>query len=265
MSTVTVPADAPKKYVAYYRVSTKRQGESGLGLDAQQRDVNALAGRNNGPLLAEYTEVETGKKADRPKLLEAIQHARLSNATLVVAKLDRLARNAAFTTALQESGLDFVCCDNEHATKLTIGFLALMAQHEAEQIAARTKAGLESAKLRGRLLGSNRPGFWDSPERQEARQRGSEKGLPAARAARDEANRKHYCAYLMPEIKRRREAGETLQQIVDWLNGCGFTTRKTEKRGGRPFTVDSVRRLILCYLGKEFLSNPNHVLRRAHP
>ena len=160
MSTVV---EAPKKYVAYYRVSTKRQGESGLGLEAQQRDVNALAGRNNGPIIAEYIEVETGKMADRPKLHEAIHHAQLSNAILVVAKLDRLARNAAFTLALQKSGLPFVCCDNEHATPLTIAFLALIAQHEAEQIAARTKAALQSAKARGTLLGSNRPGFGTNP------------------------------------------------------------------------------------------------------
>ena len=255
MSTV---AEAPKKYVAYYRVSTRRQGESGLGLEAQQRDVNALAGRNNGPILAEYVEVETGKMADRPRLHEAIHHAQLSNATLVVAKLDRLARNAAFTLALQKSGLPFVCCDNEHATPLTIGFLALIAQHEVEQIAARTKAALQSAKARGTLLGSNRPGFWDEPTRAEGRKRGQAKGLPAARAARAEEARRHYCQYLMPEIKRRREAGETLQQIVDWLNGQGFTTRERK----RPFSLGTVQQLIARYLGKESLGHPTHILKK---
>jgi DNA invertase Pin-like site-specific DNA recombinase len=92
MSTAT--AEVTKRYVPYYRVSTKRQGESGLGLEAQQRDVAALVGRNGGKVLGEYTEVESGTKCDRVKLAEAIQHARLSNAILVVAKLDRLARNA---------------------------------------------------------------------------------------------------------------------------------------------------------------------------
>jgi DNA invertase Pin-like site-specific DNA recombinase len=257
MSTAT--AEVTKRYVPYYRVSTKRQGESGLGLEAQQRDVAALVGRNGGKVLGEYTEVESGTKCDRVKLAEAIQHARLSNAILVVAKLDRLARNAAFTTALQDSGLEFVCCDNEHATKLTIGFLALMAQHEAEQIAARTKAGLQSAKLRGKQLGSNRPGFWDKPEWREAYARGRAKGLPRARAARSEAARNYYGQFLMPEIKRRREAGETLQQIVDWLNSQGFTTRQRH----RPFTVGVLHQLIKRYLGKEYLGHPNHVLKRG--
>jgi DNA invertase Pin-like site-specific DNA recombinase len=255
MSTVV---ETPKKYVAYYRVSTKRQGASGLGLEAQQRDVIALAGRNNGPIVAEYIEVETGKRADRPKLHEAIHHAQLSNATLVVAKLDRLARNASFTLALQKSGLPFVCCDNEHATPLTIGFLALIAQHEAEQIAARTKAALQSAKQRGTLLGSNRPGFWDEPDRVEGRKRGQAKGLPLARAKKAEDARQHYCQFLMPEIKRRREAGETVQQIVDWLNGQGFTTRKRH----RPFARGIVQQLIARYLGKEYLGNSNHILKK---
>ncbi|MHB8108258.1 MAG: recombinase family protein [Candidatus Cryosericum sp.] len=248
------------KYVAYYRVSTPRQGTSGLGLEAQQRDVTALIRRNGGELVAEYVEVETGKMAARPKLLLAIHHAQLSNATLVVAKLDRLARNALFTMTLQESGLPFVCCDNEHATPLTIGFLALVAEHEAEQIATRTRAALASAKARGTRLGSHRPGFWDSPERAAARRRGSEKGLPVARAAYAEEARKHYCAYLMPEIQRRRAVGETLQQIVDWLNAQGFTTRKRHCA----FTVGTVQRLIRTYLGKDYLGHPHQVLENVH-
>lgn len=259
MSTATLeaPAEPAKKYVPYYRVSTKRQGDSGLGLEAQQRAVADLARRNGGAILAEYTEVETGTMAARPKLLEAIHHARLSNATLVVAKLDRLARNALFTLTLQQSGLDFVCCDNEHATPLTIRFLALIAEHEAEQIRARTKAALKSAKDRGVKLGSDRPGFWDKPERAEARKQGGVKGAPAGRAARAEKLRKYYCEYLMPEIKRRREAGETLQHIVDWLNGQGFKT--CEQR--RPFTVGILHQLMARYLGKQYVGNPNHVLK----
>lgn len=251
--------EQPKKYVSYIRCSTQRQGASGLGLEAQQRDVNALAGRNGATIIAEYVEVETGKMAARPKLLEAIQHARLSNATLVVAKLDRLARNALFTLTLQDAGLDFVCCDNEHANELTIGLLAVIAQNEAKQISERTKAALASAKARGTLLGSNRSGFWDTPERMEARKRGSAHGLPKARAANAEEARKHYCAFLMPEMKRRREAGETLQQIVDWLNSQGFTTRQRKV----PFTLGTVRELIARYLGKMYLGNPNHVLVNA--
>lgn len=229
------------KYVAYYRVSTLKQGASGLGLEAQQRDAKALVARNQGTLVAEYTEVETGKKTNRPKLQEAIQHARLSNATLVVAKLDRLARNASFTFVLRDSGLQFVCCDNEHASHLTIGFLALIAQHEAEQISSRTKAALKSAKDRGTLLGSNRPGFW-TPERIVGRTRGQVNGLPLARAKKTEDARHHY-EYLMPEIHRRRGEGQTLQQVADWLNQQGFTTRKQH----RPFTRALVQQLVTRY------------------
>jgi DNA invertase Pin-like site-specific DNA recombinase len=246
------------KYVAYYRVSTKKQGVSGLGLEAQQRDANALVLRNNGQIIAEYIEVETGKMAERPKLLEAMQHARLANATLVVAKLDRLARNALFTMSLQKSGLPFVCCDNEHATPLTIAFLALIAEHEADQIRARTKAALKSAKNHGVLLGSNRIGFWDAPDRQAARKRGQEKGLPKAWAANAERARKHYCEFLMPEIERRRGAGETLQQITDWLNSQGFTTRRK-----RLFTVNKVSELITRYLDAKYLGNKKHVLNKT--
>lgn len=245
MSIATAHLDLPKKYVAYYRVSTKRQGESGLGLEAQQRDVSALAERNNAPIIAQFVEVETGKMAARPKLLEAIHHAQLSNATLVVAKLDRLARNALFTMTLQKSGLPFLCCDNEHATPLTIAFLALIAENEAKQISERTKAALKSAKERGKQLGSNRAGFWDTPERAAARQRGAAKGAPAGRAARAEKARQHYCQFLIPEIRRRREAGETLAQIVNWLNSQGFTTRERK----RPFTVGILQQLIARYTG----------------
>jgi DNA invertase Pin-like site-specific DNA recombinase len=99
------------RYIPYYRVSTKRQGESGLGLEAQQVDVSMLIVERKGIEIAHYTEVETGKNPERPELAKAIAHAKLSNATLVVAKLDRLARNVAFTSALMESGVPFVCCE----------------------------------------------------------------------------------------------------------------------------------------------------------
>ena len=149
------------KYVAYYRVSTKKQGRSGLGLEAQQKAVRAMAERNRATIIAEYIEVETGKSAKRPKLLEAIHHARLTNSTLVVAKLDRLARNAYFTRTLKESKQKFTCCDNEHANDLTIDLLAVIAEHEARAIATRTREALAVTKERGKMLGSARPGHWD--------------------------------------------------------------------------------------------------------
>jgi DNA invertase Pin-like site-specific DNA recombinase len=148
---------AATKIVAYYRVSTKKQGKSGLGLEGQQTTVAEYVRQHAGNLIAEYVEVETGKSKDRPELLKAIAHAKRSKATLVVAKLDRLARNVAFTSALMESSIDFVACDNPHANRFTIHILAAVAEHEAEQISQRTKAALAAAKRRGVKLGSAPP------------------------------------------------------------------------------------------------------------
>jgi len=135
-----------------------------------------MAGRHGATIIAEHVEVETGKSAKRPKLLEAIRHAKLTNSTLVVAKLDRLARNAYFTRTLKESKQKFTCCDNEHANDLTIDLLAVIAEHEARAIATRTREALAVVKERGKPLGSARLGHWDG--REDRRQEGIVKGLP---------------------------------------------------------------------------------------
>jgi len=211
------------KLIAYYRVSTKRQGKSGLGLEAQKAAVTDHARRNGGSVAAEYVEVETGKAKDRPELLRAIAHAKRSKAQLVVAKLDRLARNVAFTSALMESGADFVACDNPHANKFTIHILAAVAEHEAEQISQRTKAALGAAKRRGVLLGSARPGHWDGRESQRAA--GLEKARHAAAKAHGEAFQAEY-SDLFPILKSLRAAGRSLQDIAHELNEQGHTTRR---------------------------------------
>lgn len=143
-------------YIAYYRVSTDRQGASGLGLEAQR---SAVAGHiGPGQLVNEYTEIESGKQhANRPQLLAALQECRRKKATLVIAKLDRLGRNVAFISALMESAAEFVCCDNPHANRLMLHMLAAFAEHEREQISQRTKAALKAAKARGVQLGNPRP------------------------------------------------------------------------------------------------------------
>jgi DNA invertase Pin-like site-specific DNA recombinase len=142
--------------IAYYRVSTDRQGASGLGLEAQRAAVLRHIGP--GQLAAEYTEVESGKKhTNRPQLLAAFQECRRKRATLVIAKLDRLGRNVAFISALMESGAEFVCCDNPHANRLMLHMLAAFAEHEREQISQRTKTALAAAKARGIQLGNPRP------------------------------------------------------------------------------------------------------------
>ncbi|MEX1026685.1 MAG: recombinase family protein [Candidatus Paceibacterota bacterium] len=171
--------------VPYYRVSSKRQGRSGLGLEAQQADVADYARQQDAKVLACYTEVESGKRSDRPELAKAIAHAKRARATLVVAKLDRLARNVAFTSALMESGVDFIACDNPHANRLTIHILAAVAEDEARRISERTKAALGAAKRRGTKLGGSNPNCRNLTKA--ARKRGSKAGGIAAKQLADEA------------------------------------------------------------------------------
>ncbi len=145
-----------KKFIAYYRVSTDKQGRSGLGLEAQQQAVHFfLQGR--GELIQSFTEIESGRKNDRPELLTALDECRKSKAVLVIAKLDRLARNVYFISGLMESGVEFVAVDMPEANRLTIHILAAVAEHEREMISQRTKEALQAAKKRGVKLGSPTP------------------------------------------------------------------------------------------------------------
>jgi DNA invertase Pin-like site-specific DNA recombinase len=151
MTTLHLPHHG--KFVSYLRVSTDRQGADGYGIEAQR---SAVAQHVNGAAwqsLGEFVEVESGKRADRPQLAAALALCRKHKAKLVVARLDRLSRNVAFLSALMESKVAFVACDNPHATKLTIHILAAVAEHEREMISARTKAALAAAKARGVVLG----------------------------------------------------------------------------------------------------------------
>jgi len=142
------------KYVGYVRVSTKRQGKDGLGADAQRDIINRYVDKQSGDLLAVFAEEESGKKTKRPELESAIRLAKQEKATLVIAKLDRLARNVYFTAKLMDSGVDFVCCDMPQANKMTIYILAAVAEDERERISARTKAALAQKKKRGEPLGN---------------------------------------------------------------------------------------------------------------
>jgi DNA invertase Pin-like site-specific DNA recombinase len=143
-----------KRFVSYFRVSTKRQGESGLGLEAQREAVRKFVG--DGQVVASFEEVESGGRSDRPALDAALRACRLRNATLVIAKLDRLARSVAFVSRLMEEGVDFVAVDNPNANRLTVHLLAAIAEHERELISQRTKAALQAAKARGVKLGNPR-------------------------------------------------------------------------------------------------------------
>lgn len=143
-----------KRFVAYYRVSTKRQGDSGLGLEAQREAVRRFIG--GASLAAEHQEIESGGRADRPALEAALRDCRIHGATLVIAKLDRLARSVAFISRLQEEGVDFVAVDLPHANTFTVQIMAAVAEHERKLIGERTRAALQAAKARGVHLGGRR-------------------------------------------------------------------------------------------------------------
>jgi DNA invertase Pin-like site-specific DNA recombinase len=142
------------KFVSYLRVSTDKQGASGLGLEAQRAAVNTYLNGGDWTLLGEFVEVESGKNSDRPKLREALEYAEDTGATLLIAKLDRLSRNVHFLSGLLERGVDFVACDMPSANKLTVHIMAAMAEHEREAISERTRVALKAAKERGTKLGN---------------------------------------------------------------------------------------------------------------
>lgn len=208
-----------KKLVAYYRVSTKKQGESGLGLDGQVAAVEAYASAQGAEIVRAYREVETGKRADRPELLKAIAHAKRSRATLVIAKLDRLARNVAFLANLMDSGVEFIACDQPNANRLTVHILAAVAEDEAKRISDRTRAALTAYKARGGLLGAARP-----DGRRLSREDGV-RGRERAVEAR-QANARAAYADLSTMVTELRAEGLSLRAIADRLNAEGHTTRR---------------------------------------
>jgi DNA invertase Pin-like site-specific DNA recombinase len=204
-----------------------------LGLEAQETALQTYARQNKATIIGEYTEVETGRSETRPELARAIAHAKRSKATLVISKLDRLARNVAFTSALMNSGgLNFVAVDNPHANRLTIHILAAIAEHEAEMISQRTKAALAAYKARGGKLGAQLPQCRNLTE--EARQRGVKNAAKAHSKAADEAY-----GDLLETVAALRNGGKTLQGIADELNAEGHTTRR-----GRPWNKVQVARIL---------------------
>lgn len=142
------------RFISYLRVSTGKQARSGLGLEAQRTAVREYLNGGANELLEEYVECESGKRDDRPKLKKALKHCKVTGATLIIAKLDRLSRNARFLLELQESRVQFICADMPEANEMTIQIMAVMAQHERKMISQRTKAALAAAKERGVKLGN---------------------------------------------------------------------------------------------------------------
>ena len=200
------------RFVAYYRVSTDKQGKSGLGLEAQRAAVEAHVAAGRGAVAAEFIEVESGRKKDRPQLAAALAAARAHRATLVIAKLDRLARNVHFVSGLMESGVEFVAADMPTVNRLTIHILAAVAEEEARMISARTKAALAAAKARGIALGNPnlRAG---SPDQARA--------ANAVRSGRSQIRK----ADVLPFIESAKRAGaSTLQELAAALDARGVPT-----------------------------------------
>jgi DNA invertase Pin-like site-specific DNA recombinase len=229
-----------EKFVAYLRVSTAKQGRSGLGLEAQREAVRQFVAARAGTIIApEYVEVESGKRNDRPQLAKAIKRCRLTGATLVVAKLDRLSRNAAFLMTLRDSGVSFVAADLPEANTMTVGVMAVVAQHEREAISARTKAALAASQARRRaaiaagdkltkLLGGLRANAPDISQYQaRAVQAARQKALDAAEERRD-------------VIEALVDDGLSMNAIAARLNDASVRT----SRGGS-WTATAVKRTML--------------------
>ena len=217
-----------QKYIAYFRVSTQKQGTSGLGLSAQRAAVAGFADSIGG----EFTDVESGKNADRPELAKALAACRRSGSTLLIAKLDRLARSVSFICSLLDAGVDFVCADMPEANKFTIHLMAAIGEYEAELISKRTKAALKAARARGVKLGAANPKSRNLPPG--ASQRGGD-------AMRERCTREARKAYteVLPMAVSLREAGDTLGTIAKSLNEAGHTTVR-----GQDWNKLSVKRLL---------------------
>ncbi|QCI92122.1 recombinase family protein [Novosphingobium sp. EMRT-2] len=230
--------------VAYYRVSTAAQSRSGLGLEAQRAAVESLCSSRGWELTAPpFTEVESGKRDDRPELAKALHRAKVTGATLVVAKLDRLSRNVAFLAALQESGVRFVAADMPEANELTVHIMAAVAQAERKAISKRTKEALQAAKARGTFTKANGDPYKSgqrlgNPNGAAALQRAGKGNGKAIETVRAEAAQR--AEELRPIVDDMRARGiDTLSGIAAGLNEGGFVT----PRGGR-WHASSVRNLV---------------------
>lgn len=217
------------QFVAYYRVSTSRQGKSGLGLDAQKAAVAAYVLSKGGEVASEFIETESGKNNERPELQRALAEAKQSGAVLLIAKLDRLARNVAFIATLLESGVEVTAADMPEANRFMLHVMAAVAEHEGQAISERTKAALAAAKARGVKLG------WAMPERRQEQKRAAANSA-ATRIAKANA----FAANVLPVIRSLQEQGLSLRGIAKALNERGVKTA----RGGQ-WQATTVRNILI--------------------
>lgn len=220
---------AQGKFVAYYRVSTARQGRSGLGLEGQKQAVGEYLNGGRWKLVSEYVEVESGTNNARVELQRALAACRLHGATLIIAKLDRLSRNASFLLSLRDAGVEFVAADMSGANRMTVGIMAMVAENEAEAISARTKAALAAAKRRGAKLGTPE-NLTIKARRQGAAASADVRSAKAAQRAQD-------LAPIIADL--RRDGATSLRDIARELNAQGWTTA----RGGE-WTAIQVQRVL---------------------
>jgi len=200
--------NSSNKYIAYYRVSTVQQGKSGLGLQAQKQTVRTYLQNDMEHIIAEFTDIESGKNSSRPELMKALSMAKEENAILVVAKLDRLSRELHFITEIQKSGIEFVCADMPEANSLTLHIFGAVAQHERELISKRTKDALAQAKLKGKKLGAANPKIY------EALRNANPKGANHPQVKAADRFAKEVSIHIMPLV----ELGIPQRKIVETLN-----------------------------------------------
>jgi DNA invertase Pin-like site-specific DNA recombinase len=219
---------AEGKFVAYYRVSTEKQGRSGLGLEAQQKAVRDYLNGGSWDLCSEIVEVESGKNSDRPKLQEALMLCRLYGATLIIAKLDRLSRDAHFLLGLEKAGVDFVAADMPSANRVTVRIMAVLAEEERNMISERTMVALAAAKARGVKLGGDR-GNLQAVAHEGRRVAVERRKADAEARARD----------LAPQINELRAQRVSLRGIATAFEARGYKT----PRGGK-WTATQVSRVL---------------------
>ena len=224
-------------FVAYYRVSTAEQGRSGLGIEAQKETVTRFLNGGNWKLIAEFEEHESGKRNNRPKLKEALNKCKSTGATLVIARLDRLSRNSAFITALQESKTRFVCCDMPEANEFTITIMAALAAVEAKRISTNTKAALAAAKIR--RAAANEPALGCAPGTCNvpvaARVKGAAKSAEIRTAAAAERQ-----ALVVGRARELRAEGLSLAAVAERLTEEHYTA----PRDGGTWHANSVKRIL---------------------
>lgn len=217
-----------RNYVTYYRVSTAQQGRSGLGLEAQRSAVQSYLDARGGREIATFTEIESGKHNDRPQLAAALKRCRQTRATLLVAKLDRLSRNAAFLLTLRDAGTRFVAADLPDMNETVVGIMAVIAQAERQAISDRTRAALAAAKARGTRLGN---------PRLQAGSKQTAAHASAANAAAAGARAKE----LKDVIDDARACGKrSLREIAGHLNSLSISTAR-----GNAWTADGIRRVLM--------------------